>query len=157
MIDTFGGVRQSSEPANAVGRILYRFRGLKHLSKREAAKVLGVSYTHLRSFEAGIDVTTGLPFRPRDATLRHLAARMTEEGFSISFEELKSAAEQGEAPAGKELPPAPKSGRVQRMLEEVGQLPEDQQERFFQAAEALLAAMRPGPGAPHGRASRAPR
>jgi SOS-response transcriptional repressor LexA/transcriptional regulator with XRE-family HTH domain len=69
------------------------FRNRFKLSKAKAAEVLGVSSLYVRSIEEGRDVRTGLPFTPRESTLRQLAARMTEFGYTMTFERLRDAAD----------------------------------------------------------------
>ena len=75
-----------------LSRYMTEFRGRFQLSKAKAAKVLGVSANYVRSIEDGLDVSTGLPFRPRESTLRQLAAKMTEFGYPVSYEQLMVAA-----------------------------------------------------------------
>ena len=86
-------VKAQTPPTTPLGRIVWEFRGAKHLSKRAAAEVLGVSYVYVNSLEAGVDIRTNLPFTPREATLRQLAAKMAEAGYPMTYEELARAAE----------------------------------------------------------------
>ncbi len=76
----------------SLSQIVTEFRDRYHLSKAKAGQVLGVSTLYVRSLEEGVDVRTGLPFNPREATIRQLAAKMTEFGYPVTFEELMVAA-----------------------------------------------------------------
>lgn len=76
------------DPTWQLGGLVRAFRDRFHLSKAKAAKVLGVSILYVRSLEEGVDVKTGLPFRPREATLRQMATRMTEFGYPVSYEAM---------------------------------------------------------------------
>lgn len=96
-----------------LGEVIRQFRDRYRLSKSKAAEVLGVSILYVRSLEEGVDVKTGLTFKPRDATLLQLAAKMTEFGYPVTFEELKAAAgmipgeEKAAGPKVEEPKPAP--------------------------------------------------
>ena len=92
-------MRHTDKPSNPLGQTIWDFRERFHLSKAKAAKLLGVSVQYVRSLGEGVDVSTGLPFKPRPSTLRQLAAKMTEFGYPVSFEELMMAA--GQADDGK--------------------------------------------------------
>lgn len=85
-------MRKTTIPNTPLGRIIWEFRGTSHLSKRAAAEVLDISYVYINSLEAGVDIRTGNPFKPRKATLRQLAAKMTEFGYPMTFEQLLKAA-----------------------------------------------------------------
>ena len=142
-------MRHTAPPPHLLGRVLWDFRGRNHLSIRDAAKVLGVGYVTLQSLEAGIDAKTRLPFTPREGTLRQLAARMTAEGYPVSFEELKTAADSDAAQTGGDVVKLtvafPASERLERMLNELTRLPREQQEVFLRAAEAMLEGLSPEP------------
>ena len=75
-----------------LSEVIKAFRARFHLSKAKAAGILGISISYMRSLEEGFDVTTGLAFKPREATLRQLAAKMTEFGYPVTFEQLMAAA-----------------------------------------------------------------
>ena len=92
-------MRHTDKPSDPLGQTIWNFRGKYHLSRKEAAKELGIGYVTLFSMERGYDQRTGLPFKPRESTLRQLAAKMTEFGYPVSFEELMMAA--GQADDGK--------------------------------------------------------
>ena len=104
-----------------IARIMQAFRERYHLSKAKASRVLDVSVNLIRSLEEGFDVTTGLPFHPRESTLRQLAVKMTEFGYPVSCEQLMAAAQteqtrtapekQSEKPPHYPEPPPPLSER----------------------------------------------
>lgn len=71
-------MRKKAPPTDPLGRIIWDFRGLHHLSREAAAKALGVSVTSLTSYEKGFDVNTGKPSEPRESTLQMIARRMAE-------------------------------------------------------------------------------
>ena len=80
-------MRHTDKPSDPLGQTIWNFRGKYHLSRKEAAKELGIGYVTLFSMERGYDQRTGLPFKPRESTLRQLAAKMTEFGYPVSLEE----------------------------------------------------------------------
>lgn len=83
---------------NELARLMADFRDRLGLTKTKAASVLGVARNTIASLESGQDVTTGLPFKPRDTTLRALAGAMNEyaeskgSNFRVTFDQLKAAA-----------------------------------------------------------------
>jgi transcriptional regulator with XRE-family HTH domain len=99
-----------------LGAIVSQFRDRFHLSKAKASKVLGVSIQYVRSLETGTDVATGLPFRPRESTLRMLAEKMTEFGYPVTFDQLREAAWDNEGPGEQEV----LTIRERRILERMG-------------------------------------
>lgn len=76
----------------ALGAIVKDFRDRFRLSKAKAADILGVSILYVRSLEEGADVKTGLPFKPREATLGQIARKMTEFGYPMTVSRLMDAA-----------------------------------------------------------------
>lgn len=81
-----------------LSRIITEFRDRFNLSKANAAKVLGVSTNYVTSLETGVDINTGLAFKPREATLMKLAARMSEYAeekdspYRVTYKQLMVAA-----------------------------------------------------------------
>ena len=75
-----------------LSRLVADFREKFRLSKAKAAEILGVSIVYVRSLEAGVDVRTGNEFEPRESTLRQIAARMSEFGYPVTYEDLMVAA-----------------------------------------------------------------
>ena len=124
----------------SLSQIVADFRERFRLSKAKAAQVLGVSTLYMRSLEQGVDVRTGLPFKPRDGTLLQLAAKMTEFGYPVTFDELKVAA--GLAPAEEKAPELDDEGReaAQRLANAVKSSPAYRQiakEARLQVLESL--------------------
>lgn len=68
--------------------VISDFRKRFKLSKTKAAEVLGVNRNTITSIEQGVDISTGLPFSPREGTLRQFAERMTEFGYPMTYERL---------------------------------------------------------------------
>ena len=126
-------MRKKTPPTNALGRIIWDFRGALHLSREAAAKVLGIGVTTLTSYEKGFDVNTGKPSEPRDNTLELIARRMVDyakdQGRPLGktpqqlFEELRVAA--GKAPAEEKAPELDEEGReaAQRLAKAVKSSP----------------------------------
>lgn len=87
------------EQQSALGRIIQDFMDRFNLkSKVQAAKVLGISDVQVRSLLEGKDVRTGLPFKPRESTLRQLEARMNQHAeqkghpYRVTYKQLMVAA-----------------------------------------------------------------
>lgn len=75
-----------------LGQHVEDFIGRFRLSRAKAAKVLGVSENYVKSLITGVDVNTGNPINPREGTLRQLAAKMSEFGYPMTYEQLAEAA-----------------------------------------------------------------
>ncbi|MNX65956.1 hypothetical protein D3C86_970340 [compost metagenome] len=71
-------VQNEPSPGTPLGRVLRDYRWLFRLTQRDAAKVLGIGYSTLQSYESGVDLKTKLPINPRDNTLEILSRRMVE-------------------------------------------------------------------------------
>ncbi len=92
--------------------MLRDYRWTFRLTQRDAAKVLGIGYSTLQSYESGVDVKTKLPINPRENTLEILSRRMVEyaekEGQPLTktpaqvFQELRVAA--GKAAPEEQVP-----------------------------------------------------
>lgn len=97
---------------NPLSRFLCRWLEEHELSREKASRRWGISPGTLRNMEAGIDLNTGRPYKPKVATLRQLAAGM---GVPLAtLLKLQGETDNIKVPA---VPPEPLLAAMDKLLE----------------------------------------